>query len=185
MLDSFIGTEATTKALEQPWIQRCLLEPRHRNFTSWDTHSECNVKLMLSFLHDFVEQVLNPESELSKSEKVLKSSKKHMSGEQGGSVTQRQSVWMVPRGLCLVVVFPEHVPVFLPEYQMDLEIFEKAMDLSCKQWSGKRIARLNSMDERALITHKSCVYGSSFKLLLIDHTPSSTGMLHEPGVYKR
>lgn len=89
-------------------------------------------------------------------------------------MAQRQSFWKVARGLCPTQVFPAHIPIFLDEFQMDMKISEKA-HLSFTQWSQKWLARLNSVNELALLSHECCFYGVSIKRFLINHPSFDMG----------
>lgn len=55
--DPFMGTGATAKA--------CFLDLRYRNFAGFDADNEYVLKMMPSFWHIFVEQVLNRGSEVT------------------------------------------------------------------------------------------------------------------------
>lgn len=64
MLESFMCTEATENA--------CLLRIKLRNYTGFDDNSECAVEKKPSLLQVIAEEVLNPTSHVTKSDKVQK-----------------------------------------------------------------------------------------------------------------
>lgn len=134
MLEPFLGTEATARA--------CMLDPWHCNFTGWDTDREHVVKMIPLLLHIFAKQVLNPESGIKKSWEDQRVAKQYLAEQKVVSVVHtvhhrtsdfpdtlpvRQSVLKMSRNLYPVQVLQEHIPIFLSEYYMDMEIFEKAM----------------------------------------------------------
>lgn len=92
---------------------------------------------MPSLLHVFLVYVLHPESDTTVGENVQKAAKQYLVEQKAGSMAHRQRVWKVSRKLCPVQVFPKRIAMFLGEYHMDRKIIEKAMHLSCTQWSGE------------------------------------------------
>lgn len=80
-----------------------------------------------SLLHVFVNQVLNPESNVAETEEVQKTAKQFLVGQKAGSVVHRERVWTILRGLRPTQNLPEHIPMFQRRYQMDVKMFEQGI----------------------------------------------------------
>lgn len=163
----FTGTGPTAKA--------SLQKPRHFNFTGCDADSEFVIKMVPSLLRVFAKQVLPSESDITECRGVQKAAKQYQSQRKAGSVVHRQGARKVLKKLCPVQVFAEHIPAFLGECHMDIEMFEKARHMICTQWSEKWLALLKSKAEQALLAQKCFLYGKSIKRSLVNHLSPDMG----------
>lgn len=48
-----------------------------------------------------------------------------------GGKNRQMDVWEVPKGLCPIQPFPDHITLYISQYQSDIEWYEKARHLLC------------------------------------------------------
>lgn len=146
VVDPCLGTGATAKA--------CLLEPKHRKFTGCKVDSACIPKIMTSVLEIFTVRMLNERSSIKEGKKAEKVAAAYLLAATVPYGVGQRSVWVAPKGVSVVQVFPHHTTLYLSQYFFGMQLFQTAKHLPCSLCYQKRLSCLSFLDEKTVSTHE-------------------------------
>lgn len=71
--------------------------------------------------------------------------------------------------MCPIPPVHEHIALYISQYYSDIELYEKYRHLLSNLWFDKWLSYFNYMNERALLSHESGIYGGQVEPSIVQH----------------